>query len=126
MSRPTDQDLDIAVAGMLRFGVTLAAAIVLAGGVLYLRHQGSGIPDYAHLVTGDASLRTVKGIWLGFVHLHPQSIIQMGLVVLIATPVMRVLYCVVGFAQQGSRLYVAISSIVLLILIYGLTKGGGY
>ena len=50
----------------------------------------------------------------------------MGLVVLIATPVMRVLYCVVGFARQRSRLYVAISSIVLLILIYGLTKGGGY
>ena len=126
MSRPTDQDLDIAVAGMLRFGVTLAAVIVLAGGALYLRHPGSGIPDYAHFVAGDASLRTVKGIWHGFVHLHPQSIIQMGLVVLIATPVMRVLYCVVGFARQRSGLYVAISSIVLLILIYGLTKGGGY
>jgi uncharacterized membrane protein len=126
MRKPTDQDLDIAVAGMLRFGVTLAAIIVLGGGVVYLWHPWARLPGYAHFNAGDRSLRTITGILHGLVSLNPQSIIQLGLVVLILTPVMRVVFCVAGFARQGSRLYVAISSIVLLVLVYSLTKGGAY
>ena len=38
MSKPTDHAIDLSVAGMLRFGVTLAAIVVIAGGVMYLRH----------------------------------------------------------------------------------------
>jgi uncharacterized membrane protein len=123
MSRPTDQDLDVAVAGMLRFGVTLAAMVVFAGGVLLLRHPWSPVPDYAHFRAGGPALRTLRGIVHGAIRLEPKSIIQLGLVVLIATPVARVVYCVVGFARQRDRLYVVVSSLVLAVLIYSLTKG---
>src|ERR1700722_9426648 len=122
MSRPTDHELDVSIAGMLRFGVTLAAVVVLAGGVLYLRHPWSAIPDYSHFTTDGPGLRTLTGIFHGLVHLNPESIIQFGLVLLIATPVARVVYCVVGFARQRDRLYVLVSAIVLLILIYSLSK----
>jgi uncharacterized membrane protein len=122
MGKPTDQELDIFVAGMLRFGVTLSALVVLAGGLLFLRHPWSAIPDYSHFQAGDISLRTIPGIFHGAVRLHAQSIIQLGLIVLIATPVVRVVFCVVGFVRQRSHLYVVISSIVLMILLFSLAN----
>jgi uncharacterized membrane protein len=122
MSRPTDHDLDLSVAAMLRLGVSLAALVVLVGGVLSLRQPWSLTPDHTHFQAGDETLRSISGIFRGAVHLNSQSIIQMGLVILIATPVARVVLCVVGFARQRSALYVAISSIVLAILVYSLTK----
>lgn len=123
MARPTDQELDITVAGMLRFGVSLAAAVVFAGGVLLLRHPWSAILDYTHFQAGGPALRTLRGIVHGAIRLDPKSIIQLGLVLLIATPVARVVYCIVGFARQRDRFYVLVSSIVLAVLIYSLTYG---
>jgi uncharacterized membrane protein len=122
MRRPTDQELDISVAGMLRFGVTLSALVVLAGGLLFLRHPWSAIPDYSHFRAVDSSLRSFSGILRGAVRLSPPSIIQLGLIVLIATPVMRVVFCVVGFARQRSRLYVLISFTVLMVLLISLAN----
>jgi uncharacterized membrane protein len=123
MNKPTDQDLDISVAAMLRFGVTLAAVVVFAGGALYLRHPWTPIPNYSHFRADGHSLSTISGIFDGLIHLHPQSIIQFGLLLLIATPVARVVLCVIGFARQRDRLYVLVSSVVLLVLIYSLSKG---
>ncbi len=123
MSKPTDHQIDLSVASMLRFGVSLAALVVLAGGVLSLRHPWAAIPDYSHFNEDGTSLRTLSGIFHGFVHRNPLCIIQLGLVLLIATPVARVAVCIVGFARQRDRLYVGISSVVLAILLYSLTKG---
>jgi len=124
MSQPTDQEVDISVAGMLRFGITLAAIVVFAGGVLYLRHPWSPTPNYTHFRAEGPELSTISGIFSGLLHLYPKSIIQFGLLLLIATPVARVVFCVIGFARQRNRLYVLVSSIVLLVLIYSLSKGG--
>lgn len=123
MSQPTDQDVDISVAKMLRFGITLAAIVVFSGGVLYLRHPWSPTPNYSHFHAAGPELSTISGIFSGLLHLHPKSIIQFGLLLLIATPVARVVFCVIGFARQKNRLYVLVSSIVLLVLIYSLSKG---
>jgi uncharacterized membrane protein len=121
---PTDKQIDISIAAMLRFGVTLAAAVVLFGGLLYLRHPGRAMPDYSHFRDTGAALTTVSGIFLGAIHLDSFSIIQLGLLVLIATPVARVVFCVVGFARQRDRIYVPISALVLSILLYSLIKAG--
>jgi len=123
MSKPTDQDVDLSVAAMLRFGVTLAAMVVFAGGVLSLRHPWSPAPNYSHFQAAGRSLSSVSGIFRGLVQLQPRSMIQFGLVLLIATPVARVVLCVIGFARQRDRLYVVVSSVVLLVLIYSLSKG---
>jgi uncharacterized membrane protein len=124
MSRPTDQDLDVSVAGMLRFGVTLAALVVFLGGVLLLRHPWTPTPDFSHFEVGDKNLTNLQGIFHEVMQLKGRSIIQLGLVILIATPVARVAFCVVGFARQRNRLYVVVSVLVLLILAYSLSKGG--
>lgn len=57
------------------------------------------------------------GIVQGAVNFSPKSVIQLGLLLLIATPVARVILCVIGFARQHNTLYVAVSGVVLVILI---------
>jgi len=121
---PTDKQIDLSVAAMLRFGVTLAACFVLAGGLLSLRYPGRALPDYAHFHSAGASLNTISGIFTGAYHLNPFNIIQLGLLVLIATPVARVVLCVIGFARQRDRIYISISLMVLVILLYSLIKAG--
>jgi uncharacterized membrane protein len=124
MSRPTDQDLDVSIAGMLRFGVSLAALVVFLGGVLLLRHPWTPTPGFSHVEVGNKDLTNLKGILHEVLRLKAQGIIQLGLVLLIATPVARVAFCVVGFARQRDRLYVVVSLLVLMILAYSLSKGG--
>ena len=123
MSIPTDHELDLSVASMLRFGVSLAALVVLTGGIIYLRHPFTPIPNYTHFSPGSPALRTLSGIYDGVKHLNPRSIIQLGLVLLIATPVARVVFCVIGFARQRKPLYIFVSVLVLAVLLYSFTKG---
>jgi uncharacterized membrane protein len=49
-----------------------------------------------------------------------RSIIMLGLLLLIATPVARVGMCIVGFLMERDKLYVAVSSVVMAILVYSL------
>jgi uncharacterized membrane protein len=124
MTKPTDHDLDLSVAAMLRFGVTLAALVVLTGGVLLLAgHSSAPVPDYQHFHPATPTLSTLRGIFRSAFHLNPPALIQAGLVLLIATPVARVILCIIGFARQRDRLYLTVSSLVLVILAYALTRG---
>ncbi|MGC9158741.1 MAG: DUF1634 domain-containing protein [Terracidiphilus sp.] len=123
MHRPTDQEVDLSVAAMLRFGVTFAALVVLAGGLLLLRHPWSAIPDYSHFHVEEKSLCNFQGILRGTLRLSPPSVIQLGLLVLILTPIARVVFCLVGFARQRNLLYVLVSSAVLTILLISLING---
>jgi uncharacterized membrane protein len=116
----TDHRIETWVGIMLRTGVMLAAAIVLTGGILYLAQSHGPRPDYSHFHAEPAQFTTLSGVLHGVAALNPECIIMLGLLVLIATPVARVVRCIVGFLFEGDRLYVAISTIVLAILLYSL------
>jgi uncharacterized membrane protein len=116
----TDQRIETSVGVMLRTGVMLAAAIVLIGGILYLAHSRGPRPDYSHFTAEPSHLISFSGIMHGVAALDPQSIIMLGLLVLIATPVARVGMCIVGFLFERDRLYTTVSTLVLLILLYSL------
>ena len=124
MGRPSDQDLDVSVAVVLRIGVTLSAAVVILGGILLGNHLLGAVPDYTHFQPGDPGLRSVMGIVQGAVNFTPKSVIQLGLLLLIATPVARVVLCIVGFARQRNILYVAVSTVVFAILILSFFRSG--
>ncbi|AXC10448.1 hypothetical protein ACPOL_1097 [Acidisarcina polymorpha] len=115
----TDKEMEVQIGHMLRIGVTLAAVVVGAGGVLYLRSE-TAAPDFVHFHATADHLRTVSGVLHGVQRLDPASIIQLGVLLLVATPVVRVMLCVIGFARQRDRLYVGVSALVLLILTYSL------
>jgi uncharacterized membrane protein len=113
-----DQRLEIAMGHMLRIGVTVAALVVLAGGVLYLWQYRGPIPDYAHFHGAAGAYEHVGAIVTGTMRLDSVSLIELGLLLLIATPIGRVLFGVVGFALLKDRLYAVVSAVVLAILVF--------
>ena len=119
----TDKHMDLAIGKLLRFGVIFSAILVFFGGILYLRNPLRSAPKYSHFLAESTSLQRVTGVLRDAVHLDANSVIQLGLLFLIATPVARVALCVVSFARQRDRLYVVISSSVFVILIYSLIQG---
>jgi uncharacterized membrane protein len=120
----TDERVERVIGTLLRWGVILAAAVVLAGGVMYLAHYGSTIPDYRVFRGEPSDLRNVSGIVTDAVSWHTSGLIMFGLLLLIATPVARVAFSVVAFALQRDRTYVVVTLIVLAALLYGLTRAG--
>jgi len=120
----SDRRLEIVVGNILRFGVIAAAAVVAIGGILYLaRHGGESVS--LGLFRGEPEdFRTLAGIIRSALSLRGRGIIQLGLLVLIATPVARVAFAVVGFALERDRLYVVVALLVLASLLFGLIGAG--
>jgi uncharacterized membrane protein len=114
-----DRKMDIIMGRILQAGVLLASLVVLVGGVLYARTHAGTSPDY-HAFNGEPeNLRQLTGVAHGVAAADPASIILMGLLLLIATPVARVAFAVVAFAVERDKLYVAVSLAVLAVLLFG-------
>lgn len=113
----TDQRLEIAMGHMLRIGVTVAAVVVLAGGILYLFQSQGTPPDYQHFHGAPAAYEHIASIIAGVSHFDSRSLIEFGILLLIATPICRVIFGVIGFALLKDRLYAAISLVVLIVLL---------
>ena len=117
---PDDSIIDLRISVLLRSGMAISAFVILIGGILFLIHQGGAIPDYKTFHGLPSSLTTLSGIFHGAFHLHAVGIVQLGLLLLIATPVSRVLFSVIAFWMERDYLYVTISGIVFVILLYSL------
>ena len=116
----TDQKVEVAISVLLRAGVLLAAAVVLIGGGLYLAQHGSA-PTAYHVFHGEPpELRhpemVVRAAFTG----RADAIIQLGLLLLILTPVARVAFSVAAFAVERDVMYVVMTLMVLAVLMYGL------
>ena len=120
----TDQKTEEIIGNLLRVGVMLAATVVLAGGVLYLVHYGGARADYRVFRGEPTDLREVSGIVHDAFAGRSRGIIQLGLLLLIATPIARVAFAVFAFAAERDRMYVVFTLIVLGILLYSLIGTG--
>ena len=120
----TEQQVENIVGNLLRAGVTLAAVVVFGGGALYLIRHGVASPDYRVFHGEPADLRSVSGVVTEALSLQGRGIIQLGLLLLMATPIARVAFSVFAFAQQRDLTYVIVTLIVLAVLLYSLV--GGY
>jgi len=118
----SDDRVQRVIGTLLRWGVILAAATVLVGGVMYFGSCGSTIPDYKVFRGVPPELRVVTGIVREAVSLNPLGLIQFGLLLLIATPVARVAFSVAAFALQRDRTYVAVTLFVLAVVLLSLTR----
>jgi uncharacterized membrane protein len=115
-----DQRLEMIISVLLRTGVLLAALVVLLGGACFLAKHGQEAPRYRVFQGTPAIYRSVSGVIHSAGPSNCQAIIQLGLLLLILTPVTRVAFALAGFALEHDRTYVVITSIVLAILIYSL------
>jgi uncharacterized membrane protein len=102
------------IANLLRAGVILAAALVLAGGGWYVAASGHGVPDYGKFHPD------VQGLGVLLMLAWPEKLIEAGLLVLIATPVARVAFSLAAFAAERDRMYVCFTLAVLAILVYSI------
>lgn len=106
------------IGGILLVGVILSACIILIGLIMLPFRPGG-------LTTGriENFPHTLPTLWAGLLALHPQAIIELGAVVLILTPFLRVAVSVVTFALERDRKYVVITLIVLIVLIISFLLG---
>lgn len=123
LPRISDRTIEEFVSVVLRGGVLLSAAVVLAGGVYELVAHGSAAADY-HTFRGTPGIDRAPGeILRGAIELRARSIVLAGILLLIATPIARVAVSLVGFALERDGKYVAITGIVLAVLLYSVISG---
>jgi uncharacterized membrane protein len=116
----SDYDIEAVMGRLLITGVIISGALILIGGIYYLIQHGFSAPHFKTFRGEPSNLRSVKQIFNGVIHFDSLSIIQMGLLLLIATPVARVIFAVIGFFIENDFLYVVISLIVLAIIAYSI------
>jgi len=121
-ARWTEHQVEQIVGNILRLGVILSASVVLLGGILYLSHYGMNSPNYQVFRGEPSDLRTLGGIVKFALSLRRRGLIQFGLLLLIATPIIRVAFLAFAFAKQGDRIYVIVTLIVLSTLLYSLVN----
>jgi uncharacterized membrane protein YfcA len=113
------RDAEIAIGNVLRFGVLTSLAVLLVGIVYFYSLRLLGLLH--HPVFPD----TLAGVMNGLIHGDSVSIIMLGLVILLATPVLRVAVSIFAFAIEEDRTYVIITSLVLAILLFSIFGVGG-
>lgn len=119
----SDDDLDRMIGGLLRSGVLLAGAVTIVGGALFLAHHGRE-PLALGVFRGEpVEYRSLDGIVTAARAGGTRALIQIGVVLLIATPISRVALMMVAFWRQRDRLFVAISALVLGLLLFSLLYG---
>jgi uncharacterized membrane protein len=119
-----DRRLEIILGNLLRAGVLLSAAVVLCGACIYLSRHAHEPADYRVFRGEPSEFRSIAGVIQSAINGRGRGLIQLGLLLLIATPIARVSFSVVGFAIERDRLYVAFTLIVLAILLYSFIGSG--
>src|SRR5262245_17888906 len=105
----TDEKLEAMIGNLLRAGVLASAVIVTSAGIFYLLQHHAEDVNYATFHIERSNLRTLPGIFSSAMRLRADALIQLGLVLLIATPIVRVMLAAVGFYLERDHLYVGVS-----------------
>jgi uncharacterized membrane protein len=122
--RMSDEEVEQWIGRLLQLGVVISAAVAIIGGVVYLFRYGTGPTHYARFRGVPAGLESVHGIVEGALALRSRWVIQLGLLLLIATPILRVALALVAFLRQRDYTYVLVTSLVLALLLYSLLVSG--
>lgn len=118
---------ELIISRTLRWGVGLSISIVLLGVVVSFLNHPEYISSHIELNRlthpGAAKPQTLGSVIRGAAAFRGEAIIALGLLVLIATPVVRVAVSVLTFVEERDRTYVAITTTVLLLLLLSFVLG---
>lgn len=123
-----ERDVEQYIGKLLRYGVMLSCAITIFGGVIYLCQHKGVMVDYSPVPTGmafgvDEYLRELNTIFPRMLDFDGAAIVQFGVLVLIATPIIRVAFSAFSFLIEKDYLYVVITLIVLAIILANMFLG---
>lgn len=122
-SRWSDEHVEQFIGRLLQAGVFIAAMVTLVGAVVLLAREGGTPARFGTFRGAIPELLSVSGVIRGTLALDGRAIVQLGLILLILTPVARVALTLWAFVRQHDRLYVLVTTIVLVLLLYGLIWG---
>lgn len=120
----SEQKFYTLLSNLLKFGVLIASSVVLFGGIIYLVHHGYEPARYQFFRGEPSYLRSPNGVVKAMLSGSDRAIIQLGILLLIATPIIRVIISFFAFLTLRIWSFVLISLLVLTSLIYSLV--GGY
>lgn len=123
MANFKDKDMQAAIGWVLRIGVIVSITVVLFGGAIFLYRHGRSVADYSVFKGIPPFVQHAKSLVAGALALKGQAIIQIGIILLIATPIVRVICSAIGFVIEKDYLYVGVSILVLLIIFASMLGG---
>ncbi len=122
MRKFKDTDIQVIIGWVLRLGVFISMVVVFAGGVVFLFRHGNETADY-HLFRTLPAFVQVNRIGNGILNFRGRAIIQAGIILLIATPIVRVIFSAIGFVLEKDYLYIGITLLVLAIIFFSMLSG---
>lgn len=117
-----DKDVQLILGTLLRVGVIASMSVVFLGAVIYLAVYHSDIVDYHKFDPKKTEYSSISAIFQGLSKLDSRAIIQFGTVLLIFTPVTRVVFSIFSFLIERDYLYVLIGIFVLCIILISLSN----
>jgi uncharacterized membrane protein len=106
--RASTADLDRTIGRILIIGTNVAVLLLAIGCVLLFVYRldplAGGPPLEPGLIVDD------------IVHLQPAGFIWLGLLAILATPILRVVVSLVGFARGGERTMTIVAALILVVL----------
>lgn len=118
-----DKDIQLLLGHVLRIGTLVSVGVVLIGGIFFIYRHGHSISDYHTFKGAPGFVQHPSSVFHGILALKGQAMIQLGIVLLIATPILRIIFSAIGFALEKDYLYVGISVLVLCIIFISLLSG---
>lgn len=118
-----DHAVEQVVGRLLQVGVLLAAGVTAIGGVVLLARDGGSVPALGQFVGEPADHSRIGAIVQGALGGDGAAIVQLGVLLLIATPIARVAFTLLAFLRQRDRFYAVVTTVVLAILVYSLFAG---
>jgi uncharacterized membrane protein len=112
-----DADLEKIIGNLLRYGVVASSLIVLTGGIVYLIRHGGQAPAYHEFKGEPDKMKEPLLMWQAVLRKEGRPLIQLGLVVLIATPIARIAFSIIGYLLEKDYLYTVLTVIVLLVIL---------
>jgi uncharacterized membrane protein len=115
-----DRKIELILGNLLRVGIIASASVVVIGALIFLFKHGSEVPHYFQFHTQDIGLLSVKELFAEVFALRGHAIMQLGIYMLVATPVLRVAFSLAAFIYERDFMYVLFTLIVLSVLLYSL------
>lgn len=124
MKRDAEGSLQHVVSLVLRVGVIAAATVGLLAVAYDLRVHGGEAVAFRHFQGTPPSERHVPEILGNALRFRPRALMMTAVLLLVLTPIVRVLVSLVGFIKERDRVYVVVTTVVLLALLGSLVFGG--
>ncbi|MES2416858.1 MAG: DUF1634 domain-containing protein [Bacteroidota bacterium] len=115
-----DKDIQVILGGLLRVGVVVSTVIVLIGGLIFMAKHTNQQVSFANFKPEETRFSSVAEIFKGLKTLDGLAIIQFGVLLLIFTPIARVVFSIFSFLLEKDYMYVLIGFIVLCVIIASL------